>query len=199
MKKLFNIKLKRREKIVVSIGCVIALIILSYRVILWAGVVRTETKDRVAAMMMLLERQNGMISGKEDIKGRLEAATNEINILEKKLLASVKPAIAAAELQKAINDMTMPLKLEINSQKVLAPVDQDIYMAIPVEIGFMSSTLALRKLLMHIKASGLLLSVSEIKIRVKNIRNPKEILVTMTVMGFTRKESGKTLTYRQTN
>lgn len=187
MIKLPNIKLNRREKIVVSIGCVIALIIISYRVVSWVGFVRIATKEKVSAMMMLLERQTAMIAGKEDIKVRLEAAKNEINIMEKKLLVSDKPTIAAAELQKAINDMIMPLNLSINSQKILAPVDQELFMAIPVEIGFMSSTLVLKDLLMQITASDLLLSVSEIRIRVMNIAEPKELSIVMTVVGFANK------------
>jgi hypothetical protein len=184
----FNLKLKRREKIVLLSGCVIALVIISYQVVLWTGSVRASTGDKTAAMMMLLERQINMIAGKEEMNGKLESARKEIANLEKGLLSSHKPAVAAAELQKTLNEMTMPLNLEINSEKVLSPVDQDVYIGIPVEIGFVSSTAILKNILMQIASSQLLLSVPEIRIRVMDMRNPKEISVTMTVMGFARKE-----------
>jgi hypothetical protein len=139
-------------------------------------------------MMMLLERQINMIAGKEEMYGKLESARKEITNLEKGLLSSYKPAVAAAELQKTLNEMTMPFNLEINSEKVLPPIDQDVYIAIPVEIGFVSSTAILKNFLMQIASSQLLLSAPEIKIRVMDMRNPKEVHVTMTVMGFAGKE-----------
>lgn len=184
----FNLKLKRREKIVLLSGCVIALLIFSYRVILWTGTVKTAADDKSAAMMMLLDRQINIIAGKEEMNGKLESARKEIADLEKGLLSGYKPAVAAAELQKTINEMTMPYNLEINSEKVLPPIDQNVYIAVPVEIGFVSSTAILKNFLMQIASSQLLLSVPEIKIRVMDMRNPKDVHVTMTVMGFARKE-----------
>jgi hypothetical protein len=62
-----------------------------------------------------------------------------------------------------------------------------LYLGIPVEIGFNASTEKLKKMLYKIMTSETILTVTEMKILVKNIRNPVDVSATLIVNGFMKK------------
>ncbi len=78
-------------------------------------------------------------------------------------------------------------------ERTLNPVVLENYLGIPVEIGFSTSTKSLKEIMVRLRKSVFLLTVSEIKIRVTNISRPEEIYTTLVVTGFihnTEKDKG---------
>jgi hypothetical protein len=111
----------------------------------------------------------------------------EIQKQEKAFLRGSKPPVAAAVLQRFLKEKAASLDIEVKLERTLSPVDSEVYLGIPVEIGFNASTEKLKELLYKVRASQYLLTVSELKIRVTNVSNPVDVYVTVVVTGFIKK------------
>lgn len=180
------IRLNQREKKVLLSGGVIVILILAYYLTAWYKDMSVSLGDHVDAGRTKLERQLTEISGKTDIQKEFEVVSADLMELEKGLLSGSKPPLAAAEIQRTLKDIVSAVDVHINLERILetAPTENDLYLGIPVEIGFAASTAKLKDILYRIKTSPLQLTVSEIKILVRNTENPTDVNTTLTVKGF---------------
>lgn len=181
------LKISRREKKVLLIGGIIVVLIILYHLVTWYRNTMASTDEYLQAKRITLEKQLNKILEKEKIRRKLETVGSELKGLESGLLPSDKPPLAAAEIQRILKQMTASLNIDINLEKTSNPIDNGLYLGIPVEIGFITSTAKLNDLLYMIKTSPLLLKITEIKIRVININNPIDINTSLIVMGFINK------------
>jgi hypothetical protein len=187
------IKVNEREKRVLIIGGIIALLILAFYMFSWYSDTKKSVKDFSEARFLMLQKQIEKISGKDNLQKRLEAVTQELDMQEKTLLGGNTPPVAAAALQRFLKDTAASLQIEIKQERTLNPVDGQLYLGIPVEIGFTSYTKGLKELLLKLRKSPFLLNVSEIQVRVTNISKPEEIYTTLVVTGFIKKAEDKAL------
>ena len=180
------IKLKQREKKVLLLGGIIVILILVYYFTAWYKDKSASLGDYVDARRMKLEIQLTEISQKADIQKEFEVVGADLMELEKGLLSGSKPPLAAAEIQRTLKNIVSTVDVYINLERILesAPTENDLYLGIPVEIGFAASTAKLKDILYRIKTSPLQLTVSEIKILVRNTDNPMDVNATLTVKGF---------------
>ncbi|MEW6740397.1 MAG: GspMb/PilO family protein [Nitrospirota bacterium] len=139
--------------------------------------------DYAEAKRVYLLKQLNKISEKEAISRRLEATKGELRELENGLIKGNKPPLSAAELQRLLKEMAKASGVDIKLERALSPIDTEMYSSIPVEIGFTAITKKLKDMLLMIEASPLLLTISEMKIRVTGL----EVYVTITVRGLIRK------------
>ncbi|MEW6602594.1 MAG: GspMb/PilO family protein [Nitrospirota bacterium] len=185
------VKINEREKRFLVIGGLIALLIIGFYAFTWYGDAKKNVKEFSDARLLMLQKQQEKISGKENIQKRLEAVTQEIGRQEKTLLAGNTPPVAAAALQRLLKETAASLQIEIKQERTLNPVDGGVYLGIPVEIGFTSYTRGVKELLVRLRKSPFLLIVSEVQIRVTNISKPEEIYTTLVVTGFIKKAEEK--------
>lgn len=180
------IKLKQREKKVLLLGGIIVILILVYYFTAWYKDKSASLGDYVDAKRMKLEIQLTEISRKADIQKEFEVVGADLKELEKGLLSGSKPPLAAAEIQRILKDIVSTVDVNINLVRTLdsVPTENDLYLGIPVEIGFAASTAKLKDILYRIKTSPLQLTVSEIKVLVRNTDNPVDVNATLTVKGF---------------
>ncbi len=191
MKVRFKVRLKDRERVTLLAGGILAVAIISYHLFLWYGDFRESTSGQIEAKSIYLRKQSGMLSEKEFIKRRLVTVKDELKALEAGLLSGDKAPLSAAELQRLLKEMAESLNIEIRSEKAMSPVDMGEYLGVPVEISFNATTAKLKNMLFKIKESPLLLTVSGIKIRVGNVRNPGKATISLTVRGLVEKEAGE--------
>lgn len=184
-------KVNEREKRFLIIGGLVGAAIIIFHLFSWYADLRNELKDFSDAKFFKLEKQLEKISEKEELEKQLKAVKQQLERYERTFLKEDKPPVAAAALQKILKDIASSLAIEVKLERTLSPVDTDIYLGIPVEIGFTASTGKLQKLLYKLRTSPILLTVSEIKIRVTNISRPKDIYTTLVVTGFIKKTSVK--------
>jgi hypothetical protein len=78
--------------------------------------------------------------------------------------------------------------LTIRTVRVLDSEGDGSFVGIPIQIIFESDLTRLVKLIDLIKANQKLLTVPELKIRVKNRRTPREITITMKIAGYMKKD-----------
>lgn len=181
------LRITQREKRFLSIGGVIVFLILIYQFVVWYKDIKTSTQEYIEAKQITLQKQLIKISEKEKLQNEFSLLSGGFKDIEKGLLSGDKPPVAAAEVQRILKDMTLSLGIDIKSERALNPVDKGLYLGIPVEIGFTATTSKLKDMLYKIKTSPLLLTVTEMKVRVTNITNPEDVYTTLTVKGFIKK------------
>lgn len=181
------IKISRREKKVLLVGGIIAILLISYQLFEWYRDFRNSMKEYSETKRFNLERQLNRISGKAVLEKRFKTTEAELKEIEKGLLPGDKPPISQAELQRLLKEMALSLNIEIKTEKTLTPLEAGQYIGVPVEIGFIATTAKLKDILYKIKTSPYLLTVSGINIRVTNIQNPVDAYTTLVVKGFIKK------------
>lgn len=180
-----------REKKFLAAGGIIVFLIVIFQVFSWYDDFRREVRELSEARRFKLERQLIRLSRKERMEKRFEEVKKMLAGQERALLRGDKPPVAAAELQKFLKETASSLDIDVKLERTLSPVETGFYLGIPVEIGFTASTGKLEGLLLRLRKSPFLLMVSEMKVRVTNIRNPVDIYTTLIVTGFIKKPGVK--------
>lgn len=176
-----------REKKFLLAGGVIILLIIIYLTARWYNDIRSSIRRQVEINQMTLQRQLNKISMDREIEKKLETIDVKVKELEKGLISSDRPSLAAAEVQRNLKDIAMSVGIDIKSEKTLNPVDRGFYLAIPVEIGFTTTTARLKDMLYKLKTSPLLFTIPMMRVRVTTVNNPVDVSATLIVQGFIKK------------
>jgi Tfp pilus assembly protein PilO len=185
--------LSRRERLFVGLGAAGLAIVLG-----WIFIVQplTEgnrlTAEVVPSRIQVLTRRLDLLARKDAIAKDLEATNGEIERLSGRFLTEAAPAVAASELQKLTKDMASQAATEIRSERILPPVERGELLEIPVEIAVSGEIRQLVDLLSRLEGSQKLLTVQDLRVRVVNVSQPKELLATLTVSGFILPGKSKT-------
>ena len=181
------LKVNEREKKFLLIGGVALLFILLFHGFSLYSDFRVNMLELADGKRFVLEKQMQKLSEADMIKERVAALRQEIEKQEKAFLKGNKPPVAAAVLQRFLTDQASSLNIEVKLERALSPVDADVYLGIPVEIGFTTSTEKLKELLYKFRTAPYLLTVTELKIRVTKVSAPVDIYATVVVTGFIKK------------
>ena len=73
---------------------------------------------------------------------------------------------------------------EVRSERILPPVERGELLEIPIEIAVSGEVRQLVELLSRLERAPKLLAVQDLKVRVVNVTQPKDLLVTVTLSGF---------------
>ncbi len=185
------IKINEREKKFLIIGGIAVVLILVFYLFSWYSDTKKSIKEYSDAKAFMLQRQINKISEQKYIEEKYRVVSQELEIQEKTLLRGNTPPVAAAALQKFLKDTASSLNVVVKLERALNLVDAESYLGIPVEIGFTATTRELKDLLVKLRKSPFLLTVSEIKVRVTNISKPEDIYTTLVVTGFIKKPEEK--------
>jgi len=186
MKLNIPIKVNERERKVLIIGGIAIFLILAFQLFTWYDVTKDRLKDFSGDKYYMLQKQLDRIAESKNIDNKAKKVEAELKRLENTLLKGSTPPVAAADLQKFLKDTAAISNINVKLERTLNPVIHENYLGIPVEIGFSTSTKSLQDLMVRLRKSAYLLTVSEIKIRVTNISRPEEIYTTLVVTGFIR-------------
>lgn len=177
--------LSRRERTIVAAALVVAVLVGG-----WAFVVEPILeRNRIAAEMvpareLVLGRKRDLIARKGAIAAELEATTARVGTLSARFLTSATPAVAASELQKLVKEMATAAKTEIRSERILPTAERGELLEIPVEVTVSGEIRQLVDLLAHLDQAPKLLTVQDLRVRVVNVSQPRDLLATLTVSGF---------------
>jgi Tfp pilus assembly protein PilO len=159
-------------------------------VLVWSFVVvPVVDRQRHAAEMVperkqVLERRRELIARKTAIAAEAAETDAKIQKLSARFLTAAVPAVAASELQKLTKEMVAQAGTETRSERILPPVENGEILVIPVEIAVSGEIRQLVDLLARLDESPKLLTVQDLKIRVVNINQPKDLLATIVVQGY---------------
>ena len=180
-------KVNEREKKVLIIGGIAVIAIILFQAYSWYADYTKRSEDFSEAKSIMLEKQLRRISEKDAFENRLNELKQELEKQETAVFQGDKPPIAAAALSDILRDAATSSGFNITMERTINPYDVHYYVAVPVEIGFTTTTENLKELLFKVRTAPFLLTVSEIKIRVVNVGNPVDIYTSLVVTGFIKK------------
>jgi Tfp pilus assembly protein PilO len=177
--------MSRRERGLVLMSAGVLVVVLAWSWLIAPAVEhQRHTAELLPERQKVLERRRGLVARTAAIAAEMEATDARIDKLAARLLTAAAPAVAASELQKLIKEMAALATTEIRSERILPPVENGELLMIPVEIAVSGGIRQLVDLLGRIEASPKLLTVQDLKIRVVNVIQPKDLLATLTLAGY---------------
>ncbi|MCX8043862.1 MAG: type II secretion system protein GspM [Desulfobacterota bacterium] len=181
-------KLKPRERTFLIVGAVAVAVFVVLRFGLFPlyDTIVEQRRD-LALKKAAREKYRAFLKEYGDKKNQLQKPREE-GMLQKSLLRGETPSLAAADIQKIIDGFAKESKIDVQSVKVMDPEPKDGFLAVPVQIIFSSDMSRLKKFIQSIETDRKLLTIPELKIRVKNEIRDQGITVTMQVAGFMKKD-----------
>ena len=175
----------RRERILIAVGVVAALIAVGWAVVLQPIRDRYRSAAELTPVReQVLVRRLELVARKASIAHDLESTSARLQAVADRFLPAATPAVAASELQKVVKELAAKAATEIRSERILPPVERGELVEIPIEIAVSCEIRQLVDLLSRLEQTPKLLTVQDLKVRVVNMAQPKELLATLTISGF---------------
>jgi Tfp pilus assembly protein PilO len=184
--------LSRRERMIIAGAVLVAVLVGGWLLI--AEPIRERNAinaELVPVREEMLARRRELVARKGAVAADLQAMDQRIEKLSTRFLTAAAPAVAASELQNIAKEMAAAAKTETRSERILPPVERGELLEIPIEIAVSGEIRHLVDLLNRLESAPKLLRVQDLKIRVMNITQPKDLLATMTLSGFIRPAKAK--------
>jgi len=177
--------LSRREHILIAAALLIALVTVGWQL----GVQRILDYNRGIAELLparaqVLDSRRQLVSRKPAIVSELGAADARLQALSTRLLTAATPAIAAAELQKTVKELAAQAATDVRSERILPTVERGELLEVPIEIAVSGEIRHLTDLLARLEVAPKLLVLQNLRVRVTNVSQPRELLTTLTLSGF---------------
>lgn len=177
--------LNRRERMIVLVALAVLVIVGGWELVIQPLRDRNQQAAELIPMReQTLARRLDLIGRRQAIESDLQATEARIATISERFLTSAAPAVAASELQKIAKDMASEARTEIRSERILPPVERGALLEIPVEIAVSGEIRQLVDLLAKLEAAEKLLTVQDLRVRVVNVTQPRELLATLTLSGF---------------
>jgi Tfp pilus assembly protein PilO len=177
--------LSRRERLLIAVAALAVAVITGWEFVLQPIRERNATTaELVPARERLLARHRELIARRGDLVQELDAVGARIERLSERFLTAAAPPVAASELQKIAKEMATAAGTEVRSERILPPVERGEILEIPVEIAVSGEIRSLVDLLARLESAPKLITIQDLRVRVMNMAQPKDLLATITVSGF---------------
>ena len=184
--------ISKRDKKILTIGglAVAAFLFITY-VITPFFESEQEIRDKTEQREILLKKYEKIINQKSEVEKNLAQMKRNLSKIKGKLLKGSTPSLAAAEMQKMLEKISKVHDLELKSVKVKEAEKEGDFLVIPLELRLTTDLNRTRKFLTDLEKNQKYLIIPQLKISVKNQRDPKEVIVTIVVSGFFMEEGTK--------
>jgi len=179
------VNISKRDRKFLTIGMVAVALFLVFTYVI-SPFIKSEQdiRERTQQREMLLQKYEKIIGQQKEIEQKLTQIKRQQGQLNKKLLKGSTPSLAAAEMQKMLEQISKKHDLELKSVKVKDAEKEGDFLAIPLEIRLTTDLNRTRKFLADLESNQKYLIIPQLKISVQNQRDPKEVIVTIVVTGF---------------
>jgi len=150
-----------------------------------------EQRRDIAAKKTAREKYLRFLQEYAESQKQRPAAARDDGAIQKSLLRGETASLAAADIQKIVDGFARESRVEMQSVKVMDPEPADAFVTIPVQIIFSSDMARMKKFIQSIESDRKLLTIPELKIRVKNEVKDRGVTVTLQVAGFMKKDETK--------
>lgn len=146
-------------------GAGVLLLLVLYFVLVYPllALERSWSED-LARKRQLLVRYQGLLAGKKKVALALKALKNTVGQVEGQFLAGGNPAVASADLQEILKNVTNAHGVQMTSTKVLQPRDAGPYQEVPVQVQLSASVTQLLTVLYHLEHHKKLLFIPDLEI-----------------------------------
>lgn len=180
--------MKKSKTLIVSIPLAIILIgLLTYQY----GYLRIQSelatiREEQAIKTKTLEKYINLISEKPALEKKLAALKETRKADDSKLIGEQTPSLAAAQLQEIVKSAITGRGGTISSERVGKPEDFEKFKVISVSVdAVIPDSRILSEILYSIETRTPYLVVKELDARVKNYRDPRELMVKLDVTALT--------------
>lgn len=174
-----------RERLLIGLAAGVLLLILGWTFVVEPLQARNrELAELVPAREQVLAKRRELIARAPGLRQELAETGRRGEQVKARLLTSAAPPVAASELVKIVKDAAARARLDVRSERILAPAPRGELLEIPLEITVSGGIHELVDLLYQLEDVQKILTVQELKIRVLNASQPKELLTTVTVSGY---------------
>lgn len=149
----------------------------------------------LARKRQLLVRYQALQQNKAKVGQALQALKNAVALMEGQFLSGGNPAVASADLQEILKNVTGNHGVQVTSIKVLQPKDAGPYQEVPVQVQLSGTVDQLLTVLYHLEHHKKLLFIPELEINsprwaagVKDVPQPMQ--VSLVVTGVIKKGTG---------
>jgi hypothetical protein len=147
-------------------------------------------KEDQAMSMKTLEKYIALISEKPELEKKLVSLTEKRKADNAKLMEAQTPSLVAAALQDAVNGIVKGRGGTITSERVSKPEDLGKFKVITVSMdATFPNVSVLSDTLNAIETYTPSLVVKELDVRIRDFRNPKELMVKLDVSAMTGGQS----------
>lgn len=174
-----------RERVVVGLGAVVALVIGGHLFVVEPILARSRTAETVVPTReAALERRRLLVAQQPRLAEELAAADARLETEARRLLRGPTAPLAASELQKLVKDLLAAGNVEVRSERVLPASDQRGLQEVPIELTIVGSIRDTVNALSRLERADRLLALKDLRIRVAAVGQPRELLTTLTVAGY---------------
>ena len=180
--------MKKTKTLIISIPF---MIILMGLLIYQYGYLRVQSelstiKEEQAIKTRTLEKYINLISEKPALEERLTSLKEARKADDSKLIEGQTPSLAAAQLQEIVKSTITERGGTISSERVGKPADLGKFKVISVSVdASIPDSRALSEILYSIETRTPYLVIKELDARVKNYRDPRELMVKLDVSALT--------------
>jgi type II secretion system (T2SS) protein M len=143
-------------------------------------------KEEQAVGLRILEKSNALIAEKPNLEKQIAALKDEQQADKTKLIEGQTLSLSAATLQETIKGIVAGRGGSISSERVGKPEDHGKFKVITVSIdAVLPDIRALEDILFSIESRTPYLVVKELDTRVRNFRDPRDLLIKLDVSALT--------------
>lgn len=179
----------RDRKFLIAGGVAICIFILLKFIVIPSVEKVSSLQDDLVLKERTVEKYTKIISRQSELQKKLKLLKREQTKINNSLLTGGTPSLSAADIQKSIDRIATSSTIEIQSVKIMDSGKQDEFVTIPIQVRFTSDLRRMKNFVYGIETNQKLLTIPDLKISVRNRRDPKEVVVTMVVRGFMQKEA----------
>lgn len=147
--------------------------------------VRTDLKmvrEERALKMRMLKKQVALISERPGLEKRLAHLTEQRKVADSKVLTGNTPALAGASLQEAVKSIITEKGGAISSERIEKPEDTGHFKVVTASFDcLVPDVRSLNDILYALETRTPYLAVKEVDTRIRDFRNPRELMVKLTV------------------
>ncbi len=141
--------------------------------------------DEIYVKEKQLKKYRTKLKEKEDLEKKYDQLKKILEKKESGLFSDNTAALAAANIQNLVNEMAVQSEVEIRSMQVQQPESETgtPYVAIPVQVAFISDIKRLKTFLYRIENSEKILKVTDLEVTYRRGRSSDQVNTLMTVVG----------------
>jgi len=145
-------------------------------------------REELAFKEATVEKYTRIIGKQDALQKKLRLLKKDGVKISNTLLKGETPSLSAADIQKTIDRVATSSNIEIQSVKIMESGKQGDLVTVPIQVRFTTDLSRMKNFTYSIETGQKLLTIPNLKISVRNRRAPREIIVTVVVCGFMKKE-----------
>jgi hypothetical protein len=147
--------------------------------------------QEIVRSQLLLMKYQGLVASKDRVAKANVAMKGALARIESQFLSGANPAVASADLQEILKNLTAAQGVKMNSAKVLQPREAGPFLEVPVQVQLTATINQLVSLLYNLEHNKKLLFIPELNINAPRVaqgdKKDQSLLINMVISGVIKK------------